>query len=166
KPVMADVLKAKVTIFVDLFRMSERLKQQAVKEVQALLAAVVESSQDAIVSKNLDGVILTWNDGAEKVFGYKADEASGKHITLIIPPDRHGEENEILSRLRRGERIDSYETVRRRKNGQLFDVSLTISPFFDGAGRIIGGSKIARDITERKRMEAELRLLNAELEKR
>src|SRR5262249_6749962 len=141
KPVMADVLKAKVTIFVDLFRMSERLKQQAVKEVQALLAAVVESSQDAIVSKNLDGGILTGNAGAEKVSGYKADEAIGKHITLIIPPDRHGEENEILSRLRRGERIDSYETVRRRKNGQLFDVSLTISPFFDGAGRIIGGSK-------------------------
>jgi len=166
KPVMPDVLKAKVTVFVDLFRMSERLKQQAVKEVQALLAAVVESSQDAIVSKNLDGVILSWNSGAEKLFGYKAEEAIGKHITLIVPLDRHGEEADILSRVRRGERIESYETVRRKKDGRMFDVSLAISPVYDGTGRIIGVSKIARDITERKRMEAELRSLNAELEKR
>jgi PAS domain S-box-containing protein len=166
KPVMPDVLKAKVTVFVDLFRMSERLKQQAVKEVQALLAAVVESSQDAIVSKNLDGMILSWNGGAEKLFGYKAEEAIGKHITLLIPPDRHPEEIDILSRIRRGGRIESYETVRQKKDGRLIDVSLTISPVFDGAGRIIGASKIARDITERKRMEAELRSLNAELEKR
>jgi PAS domain S-box-containing protein len=163
---MPDVLKAKVTVFVDLFRMSERLKQQAVKEVQALLAAVVESSQDAIVSKNLDGIILSWNGGAERLFGYKAEEAIGKHITLIIPPDRYTEETDILRRIRRGERIESYETVRQKKDGSLFDVSLTISPVLDGAGRIIGGSKIARDITERKRMEAELRSLNAELEKR
>ncbi len=166
KPVMPDVLKAKVTVFVDLFRMSERLKQQAVKEVQSLLAAVVESSQDAIVSKNLDGIILSWNGGAEKLFGYKAEEAIGKHITLVIPADRHSEETDILRRVRRGERIESYETVRQKKDGRLFDVSLTISPVFDGTGRIIGASKIARDITERRRMEAELRSLNAELEKR
>src|SRR6185295_14753574 len=137
KPVMSDVLKAKVSVFVDLFRMSERLKQQAVKEVQALLAAVVESSQDAIISKNLDGVILSWNGGAQRLFGYKAEEAIGKHITLIIPVDRHSEETEILSRIRRGERIESYETIRRKKSGQLFDVSLTISPVFDASGRIV-----------------------------
>src|SRR5581483_6653355 len=98
--------------------------------------------------------------------GYKAEEAIGKHITLVIPADRHSEETDILRRVRRGERIESYETVRQKKDGRLFDVSLTISPVFDGTGRIIGASKIARDITERRRMEAELRSLNAELEKR
>jgi PAS domain S-box-containing protein len=166
KPVMSDVLKAKVTVFVDLFRMSERLKQQAVKEAQALLAAVVESSQDAIISKNLEGGILSWNESAEELFGYKADEAIGKSMTIIIPEEKHAEERMILERVRRGERLEPFETLRRSKAGRVIDVSLAISPIFDASGRIIGASSVARDITERKRMEAELRSLNAELEKR
>jgi PAS domain S-box-containing protein len=166
KPVMPDVLKTKVSVFVDLFRMNERLKQQAVKEAQALLAAVVESSQDAIISKNLDGLILSWNAGAQRLFGYSAEDAIGKPITLMIPPEKRDEEHGILERLRRGARIDSFETVRCAKDGRQIDVSLTISPVLDGTGRIIGASSVARDITERKRMEAELLELNAELEKR
>ncbi len=166
KPVMPDVLKAKVTVFVDLFRMSERLKQQAVKEAQALLAAVVESSQDAITSKSLEGVILSWNQSAEKLFGYKAAEVIGKPMTIVIPEDKIDEERLILERIRRGERIEPFETTRRSKTGVVIDVSLAISPILDGAGRIIGASSVARDISERKRMEAELRTLNAELEKR
>jgi PAS domain S-box-containing protein len=166
KPVMPEVLKTKVSVFVDLFRMNERLKQQAVKEAQALLAAVVESSQDAIISKNLDGVILSWNAGAERLFGYEAEEAIGKPITIMIPPQRQEEDTRILERIKRGERIEPFETLRRAKDGRLIDISLTISPILDGAGRIIGASSVARDITERKRMEAELIELNAELEKR
>ncbi len=166
KPVVPDVLKTKVSVFVDLFRMNERLKQQAVKEAQALLAAVVESSQDAIVSKNLDGIILSWNGGAERLFGYTPEEAIGKSIMIVVPPDRQGEERRILERIKRGERLESFETVRVAKTGLRIDISLTISPVLDGAGRIIGASKVARDITDRKRMEAELRELNADLEKR
>jgi two-component system, cell cycle sensor histidine kinase and response regulator CckA len=166
KPVMPEVLKAKVSVFVDLFRMNERMKQQAVKEAQALLAAVVESSQDAILSKNLDGVILSWNESAEELFGYKADEAIGKPMTLIIPEEKHAEERMILERVRRGERIEPFETLRRSKARRVIDVSLAISPIHDASGRIIGASTVARDITDRKRMEAELRELNIELEKR
>jgi PAS domain S-box-containing protein len=121
------------------------------------LATIVESSDDAIISKNLDGVILTWNAGAERIFGYKAEEVVGKPVTVLMPPDRADEEPGILARLRRGERIDHYETVRRRKDGSLIDVSLTVSPVRDTAGRVIGASKIARDITEQKKGEAALR---------
>jgi two-component system cell cycle sensor histidine kinase/response regulator CckA len=166
KPVVPEVLKTKVSVFVDLFRMNERMKQQAVKEAQALLAAVVESSQDAIISKNLDGVILSWNAGAERLFGYSAEETIGKSIMLIIPPEKYEEEHLILERIRRGVRIDSFETIRRSKDGRLIDISLTVSPVLDGAGRIFGASKVARDITGRKRMEAELRELNTQLEQR
>ena len=166
KPVMPDVLKAKVSVFVDLFRMNERMKQQAVKEAQALLAAVVESSQDAIIVKNLDGIILSWNESAEDLFGYKADEAIGQPMTLVIPEEKHAEERLILDRIRRGERIEPFETLRRAKNGTVIDVSLAISPILDASGRIIGASSVARDVTERKIMEAELRELNVELEKR
>jgi PAS domain S-box-containing protein len=166
KPVMPDVLKTKVSVFVDLFRMNERMKQQAVKEAQALLAAVVESSQDAIISKNLEGVILSWNAGAERLFGYTAEEAIGKPITMMIPPGKQAEEHGMLERLRRGERVGSFETVRVAKDGRPIDLSLTVSPVLDGTGRIIGASSVARDITERKRMEAELIALNGELEKR
>ncbi len=123
---------------------------------RAFLAAVVESSQDAIVSKTLDGVILSWNAGAERVFGYTAEEAVGRSILLIIPPDRHGEEREILAKLRRGERIEHYETVRVRKDGRPIHISLTISPVRDAAGRVVAASKVARDVTDRKRAEAEL----------
>lgn len=121
------------------------------------LAGIVESSHDAIVSKDLNGIIQTWNNGAESVFGYKAEEVVGQPITIVIPPDRLGEEPQILARIRRGERVDHFETIRRRKDGNLIDVSLTISPVRDAAGNIVGASKIARDISDRKSAEAKLR---------
>jgi PAS domain S-box-containing protein len=121
------------------------------------LAAIVESSDDAIISKDLHGVILTWNRGAQRVFGYTAEEVIGKPVTVLIPPDRIDEERGILARIRRGERIDHYETVRRRKDGGLIDISLTVSPIRDSDGRIAGASKIARDITERKKAETAVR---------
>jgi PAS domain S-box-containing protein len=120
------------------------------------LAAIVESSDDAIISKDLNGVIASWNHGAEQLFGYRDSEIIGKPITLLIPPDRHDEEAVILPRIRRGERIEHYETVRRRKDGSLLDISLSVSPIKDAKGRIIGASKIARDITRRKQIEAAL----------
>ncbi|HJS22479.1 MAG TPA: PAS domain S-box protein [Steroidobacteraceae bacterium] len=124
---------------------------------QALLASVVASSADAIVSKTPEGVITSWNAGAEKLFGYAADEVIGRSITMIIPTDRLDEERDILQRLARGERIEHYETVRRHKSGRLIDISLTVSPIRDETGNIIGASKVARDITERKRAADRLR---------
>ncbi len=120
------------------------------------LAAIVESSQDAIISKTLDGVIRSWNTGAERLFNYPAHEAIGQPITLIIPPDRRDEEFEILARISQGERIEHFETVRVSKQGRLIDISLTVSPIRDRDGRIIGASKIARDITDRKRVDKAL----------
>lgn len=120
-------------------------------EVRSRLAAIVESSQDAIVSKSLDGIIRTWNTGAERLFGYTAEEAVGQPITIIIPPERHAEEKSILERLRRGERIASFECMRVNKSGQLLDISLTVSPIRNAEGQIIGASKIARDISAQKR---------------
>jgi PAS domain S-box-containing protein len=125
---------------------------------QSRLAAIVASSDDAIVSKSLDGIIRTWNRGAERIFGYSAAEAVGQHITLIIPEERRAEEDMVLAKIRRGETVDHFETVRRAKDGRLLDISLTVSPIRDGAGRIIGASKIARDITERKLMDEALRV--------
>jgi PAS domain S-box-containing protein len=130
------------------------------------LAAIVESSDDAIVSKDLNGVVVSWNRGAERLFGYSAAEMVGKSITLLIPEDHRDEEPEILARIRRGERVEHYETIRRRKNGGLLNISLTVSPVRDGSGRIVGASKIARDITDRKRAEDERNLLVAELSHR
>ena len=121
-----------------------------------LLAAIVDSSDDAIISKNLNGVITSWNKAAERVFGYSAEEAIGQNIILIIPPDRRAEETTILNRLKRGERIDHFETIRMRKDGTLLDISLTISPVKDSSGHIVGASKVARDVTERKRVERAL----------
>ena len=122
-----------------------------------LLKAIVDSSDDAIISKDLNGVITSWNKGAERLFGYTAQEAVGKTVTeLLIPEDRWEEEPNILARLRRGERVDHFETVRRRKDGTRLDISLTISPVKDGDGRIVGASKIARDITEAKRIRQSL----------
>jgi PAS domain S-box-containing protein len=115
------------------------------------LDSIVETSDDAIVSKNLDGIVTSWNKGAERVFGYPAREAIGRPITLVIPADRQSEEREILTRIRRGERIDHFETIRQRKDGGLIAVSLTVSPVKDASGKIVGASKIARDITEQKR---------------
>ena len=119
------------------------------------LAAIVDTSDDAIVSKNLDGVIQSWNRGAERMFGWTAAEAVGRHITLIIPDERRAEEDDVLARIRRGERVDHFETVRVAKDGRRLDISLSISPVKDGRGRIIGASKIARDVTERRRLEDE-----------
>src|SRR4051812_13782906 len=126
------------------------------EELRSRLAAIVTSSDDAIISKTLDGVITTWNEGASRIFGYSADEAVGKPITILIPPDRLGEEPEILRRLRAGERVDHIETVRLRKDGELLNISLTVSPIRNAAGEIVGASKIARDITSQKRAEAAL----------
>jgi PAS domain S-box-containing protein len=117
------------------------------------LGAIVDSSDDAIISKDLNGTITSWNQSAERLFGYTAAETVGKPIAILIPPDRLDEEPAILSRLRRGERVDHFETIRRRKDGSLLDISLTISPVRDAQGNIIGASKIARDITERKRIQ-------------
>ena len=121
------------------------------------MAAIVASSDDAIISKNLDGIIESWNRGAERVFGYTCEEAVGQHITLIIPTDRREEETGILARLKRAEHIDHFETVRQRKDGSLLDISLSISPVKDSSGAVIGASKVARDITERKNAERSLR---------
>lgn len=120
-------------------------------EAAAFLAAIVESSDDAIISKSLQGIITTWNLSAERLFGYSADEVVGRPITMLIPEDRLDEEPAILARINAGERVDHFETVRRRKDGTLIDISLTISPIRAGDGTIIGASKIARDISERKR---------------
>jgi PAS domain S-box-containing protein len=128
-----------------------------------LLGAIVESSDDAIVSKDLNGIVTSWNKGAERLFGYTAEEAVGKSITLIIPPDRLDEEPMILGKLRRGERVDHFETIRRRKDGTLLNISLTISPVKNAQGKVVGASKIARDITERKRAEEAIQDLNAQL---
>ena len=128
-----------------------------------LLAAIVESSDDAIVSKSLDGIIRTWNAGAERLFGYTAEQALGRHISLVIPEDRIAEEDNIIASLKAGQRVDHFETERRTSDGRRIQVSLTISPIKDEAGNVIGASKIARDITERKRAEAERERLNENL---
>ena len=132
---------------------TERKEAEAAK---VTLAAIVESSDDAIISKDLNGIIASWNRGAEQLFGYRDSEIIGKPINLLIPPDRHDEEAVILARMRRGERMEHYETVRRCKDGRLLDISLSVSPIKDAEGRIIGASKIARDITRRKQTETEM----------
>ncbi len=125
-------------------------------QLRAHLAAVIESSDDAIISKTLEGIICTWNTGAERMFGYSAHEVVGKHITILIPPDRLNEEVDIIARLRRGERIEHFETVRCCKDRTHLDISLSISPIKDANGSIVGAAKIARDITARKRTEQAL----------
>ena len=123
------------------------------------LAAIVESSDDAIISKTPDGVITSWNRGAEKTFGYSAQEAIGQPMLMLFPRDRTGEEMGILARIGRGESIDHFETVRVRKDGKRIDVSLVISPIKDSQGRVVGVSQIARDITERKLEQVRLQAL-------
>ena len=132
-------------------------ERKQAERTTSLLAAIVDCSDDAILSKKLDGTITSWNQSAERLFGYKAEEAIGQHITLIVPWERRSEEEDILRRLARGERVKHFETVRRRKDGTHLDVSLTISPIRDAAGRVIGASNVARDISERKRIEVALR---------
>ena len=123
----------------------------------AHLAAIIDSSDDAIVSKDLNGIVMSWNSAAERMFGFTADEMIGRSIRLVIPPDRQAEEDDVLAHIRRGERVEHYETVRQRKDGSTLSVSLTVSPIRDETGRVVGASKIARDVTERVRMEAAAR---------
>jgi PAS domain S-box-containing protein len=126
---------------------------------KAQLAAIVASSDDVIISKTLDGMITSWNPAAERLYGWTAKEAIGQHIMLIVPEDRQDEENEVLARIRRGERVDHFETVRRTKDGCLVDMSITVSPIKDAADQLVGASKIARDISERRRLEEQRALL-------
>jgi PAS domain S-box-containing protein len=131
----------------------ETVQANAAFERRSRLAAIVESSDDAIISKDLNGLITSWNASAERIFGFTADEAIGQPITIIIPPELHAEEAQILRRLKRGERIDHYETIGLRKDKQRRNVSLSVSPVRDSAGRIVGASKIAFDITKPKVLE-------------
>jgi PAS domain S-box-containing protein len=134
--------------------------------VRAHLAAIIDSSDDAIVSKGLDGVITSWNRGAERLFGYTEAEAVGQHIFLIVPDDRRSEEEDVLAHLRRGERIDHFETVRQTKDGRRLIISLTVSPLKDSSGKVVGASKVARDITDRRLAEEALKRAHEELEER
>jgi len=135
-------------------------------EAAQRLAAIVEFSDDAILAKDLNGTISSWNNGAERLFGYTPEEAIGQSVQMLIPPDRHDEEPRILGRIKKGDRIDHYETVRRRKDGSLVDISLSVSPIRSRDGRIIGASKIARDISERRLVEQQQRLLLREMNHR
>jgi PAS domain S-box-containing protein len=145
---------------------ADLIERKQAEHTAQRLVAIVDSSQDAIVSKDLHGVITTWNRGAELLFGYTAEEMIGKPITTLIPADRHNEEVGILERIRRGERVDPYETVRQRKDGSLVDISLTVSPVKDAAGKVVGASKIARDISEKKQALARQELLTLEIQHR
>src|SRR6185369_5892924 len=131
-------------------------EQKRVRLAQSYLAGIVESSEDAIISKNLDGIIQSCNARVEEVFGYTAGELVGQSIRILIPADRESEEDEILARIRRGDRIQHFETVRQAKDGRLIDISLSVSPIRDGGGRIVGVAKVARDISEQKRLAREL----------
>lgn len=164
KPFSARELLARVKSHLTMaqIRNEAREVERELRLDAELLAAIVASSDDAIISKDLNGVINSWNQAAERIFGYTAQEAVGQPITLIIPRDRWAEETDILGRLRRGERIDHFQTVRMRKDGTTLDVSLTISPVRDSSGRIIGASKVARDITQQRRAEERERRATAE----
>ncbi len=131
-------------------------ERKASEKVMAHYGALVESSDDAIIGKSLDGIVTSWNRGAEMVFGYSREEIVGKPVLWLIPKDRQHEEPEILAKIKRGEAVDHYETVRLRKDGKLIDISVTVSPIRDADGKIIGASKVARDISERKRLEKEI----------
>lgn len=156
----AGIVAGAVNILVDI---SDRKRAEVTAQ---RLAAIVESSDDAIVSKDLNGIIASWNRGAERLFGYTASEVIGRPVTILIPPERHDEEPFILDRIRRGERVDHYETVRRRKDGALLDISLSVSPVKDANGVIVGAAKIARDITERRRAQEQRDLLLREMNHR
>jgi two-component system, cell cycle sensor histidine kinase and response regulator CckA len=154
---MEDALQARQLVEkLNIELRKEITERKQAEKAKHRLAAIIESSDDAIISKDLNGIITSWNHGAEQIFGYRETEIIGKPITVLIPTDRHGEELAILARIRRGERIEHYETIRQCKNGSLVDISLSVSPIKDAEGKIIGASKIARDITRRKQMEAAL----------
>ena len=154
-------------VFDVLARQAAELIERKEGELTAQrLAAIVDSSQDAIVSKDLNGIIASWNNGAEQLFGYAAEEVIGKPILILIPSDRRNEEPSILDRIRRGECVEPYETTRRRKDGTLVDISLSVSPVKDGSGKVIGAAKIARDITERRQAQERQELLTQEIHHR
>jgi PAS domain S-box-containing protein len=139
-------------------KLAETVRARDLSQIALLrLAAIVESSDDAIVSKDLNGIINSWNQGAERILGFTAEEVIGQPVTILIPPDRQAEETEILSRIRKGERIEHFETVRQRKDGSLINVSLTVSPIKNERGEVVGASKIARDITQSKEAQEQLR---------
>ena len=146
-------------------RKYEVTKKPSFIPADLLYEAIVDSSDDAIVSKNLQSIVMSWNAAAERMFGYTAEEMIGQSISKLFPPDRLDEETQIVARLQQGERVDHFETVRRRKDGQLIDVSLTISPIRDAEGVIVGASKIARDITEQKSSQRKLAQANEELQR-
>ncbi|MEZ2221774.1 PAS domain S-box protein [Rhizobium sp. RCC_161_2] len=156
----AGNLSGAVNMLVDL------TDRASVEEAAQRFAAIVESSDDAILAKDLNGKIVSWNRGAERLYGYTAHEAIGQPVLMLIPLDRQNEEPELLARIRRGERIDHYETIRRRKDGSLVEISLSVSPIKNREGRVIGVSKIARDITERRRAEEQQYLLIREMDHR
>jgi PAS domain S-box-containing protein len=153
-----------VLVFRDVTERRRLEKENAERLIAArFLASIIESSEDAIISKSLDGIIQSWNAAAQRLFGYTAEQAVGKHISLIIRQDRAQEEDQIVSRIRAGERVDHFETVRVRSDGQGIHISLTISPIKDEAGHVVGASKIARDISDRKKAEEKIYALLAEL---
>jgi PAS domain S-box-containing protein len=158
KPFSADELLARLVNLVNVNREAERARLQ--------LAAIVESSDDAIIGKTLNGIITSWNKGAENIFGYSEEEAVGNSIVMLFPKDREAEEQNILSRIARGENVKHFETVRLRKDGSSIDISATISPIKDRQGTVVGASKIARDISQQKIAEIEIRRLNNDLERR
>jgi PAS domain S-box-containing protein len=148
----------------DDLKRAKAAAEKGLEKQQRLLASIVQSSADAILSMDMNGVVTSWNRGVEKVFGYPAAEMIGKSILILIPSERHSEEDMVLSPIRRGESIEHYETRRLRKDGSRIDVSVTVSPLRDAEAQIVGVSKIARNITEKKHAEAELLRSNAELE--
>jgi len=156
----AGELSGAVNMLVDL------TDRGTIEEVAQRFTAIVESSDDAILAKDLNGKIVSWNRGAERLFGYTAEEAIGQPVLMLIPADRQNEEPEILARVRLGDRIEHYETIRRRKDGSLVEISLSVSPIKNRQGRVIGASKIARDITERRRAEEQQHLLIREMDHR
>ncbi len=145
---------------------SDITERKTEEEASARLAAIVSSSNDAIVGKDLNSLVTSWNAGAEKMFGYRAGEIIGRPITLLIPAEREAEELLIIERIKRGESVEHFETQRVARDGHLIDISVTVSPIKDKRGRIVGASKVARDITERKRADEEIRRLNSQLEQR
>src|SRR5215831_9397640 len=159
-----DVLARQAADLIERARIEAALRES--EQQSRWLAAIVESSDDSIVSIDLDGTITSWNKGAGRIFGYFAEEVIGKPITILIPPDRHDEEQRILERVRCGERVEHYETVRQCKHGRLIDISLTVSPIRNIHDKVIGASKIARDITEGKRREVQIAILAREAEHR
>ena len=165
-PIRSDdgSVSGSVLIFRDISERRRWERDEATRLLAARqLASIVETSDDAIIRKSLDGTIQSWNAGAERIFGYSADEAIGRHISLVIPPDRIAEEDAIVASLKDGRRVDHFETERRHRSGRLIWVSLTISPIVDNQGRVVAASKIARDVTRQRRLEDDLRQLAADL---